>query len=227
MNDKPCYEELECRVRELEQAKEELRHVRRQLQEEIHWRRLLVEESIDSIVVLNIDGFVHEANRQFADMLGYSMKEVRKLHVMDWEAKHSSEAVAELIREVDTRGHRFLTQHRRKDGSLIDVELSNSGTSYHGQKLVFCICRDVTEAKSVAEERERLLLELQDAAAEIKTLQGILPICSFCKRVRDDKGYWEKVDVYLSRRAHADISHSICPDCLREHYPEWKHTLEE
>ncbi len=227
MCDKPCYEDLELRVRELEAAEDELRQVRAQLQDEINWRRMLVEESIDSIVVLNIDGFVHEANRQFAEMLGYSLEEVKRLHVMDWEAKHSGEVVAGLIREVDEKGHRFLTMHRRKDGRLIDVELSNSGTTYQGQKFVFCICRDVTEAKHASEEREALLHQLQEAAAEITALRGILPVCSFCKRVRDDKGYWEKVEVYLSRSTMADISHSICPDCLREHYPEWKHTLED
>ena len=61
---------------------------------------------------------------------------------------------------------------------------------------------------------------LEDALKEIKTLKGILPICSFCKNIRDDKGYWEKVEVYVQRHSQADFSHSICPDCARKHYPE-------
>jgi predicted ester cyclase len=55
---------------------------------------------------------------------------------------------------------------------------------------------------------------------EIKTLREILPLCSFCKKIRDDKGYWEQVDVYLHKYSEADISHSVCPDCAKEHYPD-------
>ena len=62
--------------------------------------------------------------------------------------------------------------------------------------------------------------KLQMALDEIKQLKGILPLCSFCKKVRDDSGYWEQVDVYLDTHSNADISHSICPDCFEEHYPE-------
>ena len=56
--------------------------------------------------------------------------------------------------------------------------------------------------------------------SEIKTLRGILPLCSFCKKIRDDKGYWEQVDVYIDKYSEADISHSICPECMKINYPE-------
>jgi DNA repair exonuclease SbcCD ATPase subunit len=88
---------------------------------------------------------------------------------------------------------------------------------------VYGICGvgfDITERKKTEEEREKLIKELQDALAEIKTLRGILPLCSFCKKIRDDKGYWEQVDVYIHKYSGADISHGICPDCIKEHYPE-------
>jgi len=62
--------------------------------------------------------------------------------------------------------------------------------------------------------------ELQQALKEIKTLRGILPLCSFCKKIRDDKGYWEEVDVYIHKHSQADISHGICPECAKEHYPD-------
>ncbi len=62
--------------------------------------------------------------------------------------------------------------------------------------------------------------ELQKALAEVKTLRGILPLCSYCKKVRDDSGYWEQVDVYIHKHSDADISHSICQECLKQHHPE-------
>jgi len=51
-------------------------------------------------------------------------------------------------------------------------------------------------------------------------LRGIIPLCSFCKKIRDDKGYWEQVDIYLQKHSEADISHSLCPECVKKHYPE-------
>lgn len=62
---------------------------------------------------------------------------------------------------------------------------------------------------------------LQNALSEVKVLRGILPICSFCKKIRDDDGYWNQVEVYIKKCSDADFSHSICPACMQEHYPEY------
>jgi hypothetical protein len=65
------------------------------------------------------------------------------------------------------------------------------------------------------------ILKQKKAVKEINTLREIIPICSFCKKIRDDKGYWEKVDVYIRKHLQSDISHAICPDCMKVHYPEF------
>lgn len=62
--------------------------------------------------------------------------------------------------------------------------------------------------------------KLEKALREVKTLRGIIPICSFCKKIRDDKGYWDQVDVYVKQHTEANFSHSVCPDCLKTHYPD-------
>ena len=62
--------------------------------------------------------------------------------------------------------------------------------------------------------------QLEKALSEVRTLKGIVPICSFCKKVRNDKGYWDQVEVYVRNHTEADFSHSICPDCLAQHYPD-------
>ena len=80
--------------------------------------------------------------------------------------------------------------------------------------------QEIEERKLAEKEREKLINELQKAIKEIKTLRGILPRCSFCKKIRDDKGYWEQVDVYIHKHLQADISHGICPACAKEHYPD-------
>ncbi len=85
---------------------------------------------------------------------------------------------------------------------------------------VYATFDDITKRKKAEQERNQLINELQVALKEIKTLKGILPFCSFCKKVRDDKGYWEKVDVYIHKYSQADITHSVCPECAKKNYPD-------
>lgn len=73
---------------------------------------------------------------------------------------------------------------------------------------------------TAAKERENIILDLQDALAEVTTLRGIIPICSSCKKVRDDKGYWNQIESYIRDHSEADFSHSICPECAKELYPD-------
>ncbi|MBI5559381.1 MAG: hypothetical protein HY885_17285 [Deltaproteobacteria bacterium] len=78
----------------------------------------------------------------------------------------------------------------------------------------------IIERKRAEEDREKLISDLQQALTEIKALQGIIPICSFCKQIRDDKGYWQQVEQYIGKHSAAQFSHSICPQCMKEKYPE-------
>lgn len=72
---------------------------------------------------------------------------------------------------------------------------------------------DITERKQAEEEREKLINELRDALNNIKTLRGLLPICAWCKKVRNDKGYWEQVETYVQEHSDAEFTHGMCPDC--------------
>ena len=61
---------------------------------------------------------------------------------------------------------------------------------------------------------------LETALAEVKTLSGLLPICASCKNIRDDKGYWNKIETYIQENSDAQFSHGICPECFKKHHPE-------
>jgi len=74
-------------------------------------------------------------------------------------------------------------------------------------------------AKRVA-ERDELIVQLQTALAEVKMLSGIIPICSGCKKIRDDKGFWNQVETYIQTHSLAKFSHGLCPDCITRLYPE-------
>ncbi|BBO78593.1 hypothetical protein DSCW_60100 [Desulfosarcina widdelii] len=83
---------------------------------------------------------------------------------------------------------------------------------------------DITEQKRLEIEREKIIKELQNAMSEIKTLRGFIPICANCKNIRDDKGYWQKIEKYIEDRSDAQFSHSLCPKCIKELYPDMKIT---
>ncbi|MGM0914800.1 MAG: sensor domain-containing diguanylate cyclase [Pseudomonadota bacterium] len=113
----------------------------------ILWKALF-EESWDGMVVLRLDGSIYRANRRYAEMLGYTPEELGSLHVWDLDAGFSKRELLNMLRTVDSAGAHFETQQRGKDGSVIDVELSNNGATYQGDKLIFCIVRDVTARKA-------------------------------------------------------------------------------
>ncbi len=75
------------------------------------------------------------------------------------------------------------------------------------------------ELKLFRDKQQRLIQELREALDEVKNLSGLLPICSYCKKIRNDDGYWQKVEQYLSAHSSAQFSHSICPECLEKHFP--------
>jgi PAS domain S-box-containing protein len=79
---------------------------------------------------------------------------------------------------------------------------------------------EVLERKRAEEERERLIAELRNALASVKTLSGMLPICASCKKIRDDKGYWDQLEKYISAHTDARFTHGICPECAQKLYPD-------
>lgn len=74
---------------------------------------------------------------------------------------------------------------------------------------------------------KKTISALEAALHEIKTLKGMLPICSNCKKIRDDKGYWSQIEVYISNHSEAEFTHGICPDCISELYPEFANKIKQ
>ncbi len=72
---------------------------------------------------------------------------------------------------------------------------------------------DITERKKMEQERERLIRELKESLSQVKTLSGLLPICASCKKIRDDAGYWNRIEDYIRQHSGANFTHGICPEC--------------
>ena len=97
--------------------------------------------------------------------------------------------------------------------SVVVTDIGGNITHFAGEK------EDITDRKRSEEESERLVSELQSALARIKTLSGLLSMCSNCKKIKDDRGLWQHVETYVRRHSNAEISHGFCPDCMSELYP--------
>ena len=164
-----------------------------------------------------------DVNSAFLRTLGYSKDEVVGktsgeigLFVNTDQQKQIAATLKEYgrIQEVEM-------QVKTKDGAILDGLFSGELIESQGKKYFLTVMIDITERKRAENERERFVRELRQALAEVKTLRGIVPICSNCKRIRDDRGYWEQVESYVTKHTEAAFSHGICPECMKKLYPEF------
>jgi len=223
MYKKPTYEELEQRVKELEEEISELKRVKQENRDSQHLLQEVIDNIEGEIFIKDTNGKYLFVNNAYEKDYGIDKNEVvgkddffvfppelaKQLQENDKRIMESK--IAEMIEERGVLRGKHLIYDTNK------VPLIDENGDVYG---ICGIGFDITKKKRIEEEREKLIEELQKTLDEIKTLRGILPLCSFCKKVRDDKGYWEQVDVYIHKHSQADISHSICPECAKEHYPD-------
>jgi sigma-B regulation protein RsbU (phosphoserine phosphatase) len=107
-----------------------------------------------------------------------------------------------------------------KSGSILSITCSPYFDEQNNLLGTVHIARDISKQKQSEKEKEHLIAELQEALAQVKLLSGFLPICSSCKKIRDDKGYWKQIESYIRDHSEVEFSHSICPECAKKLYPE-------
>jgi len=169
--------------------------------------------SIDMLCVLDFSGYFRRLNGAWESTLGFSREELMSKRFIEFVHPDDRERTLDQNRAVRAGGQARLFENRYlcKDGSYRWL-LWNS-TRDEGRGVIYGVARDITERKRAEQERERLLGELQAALAEVKTLRGILPICCYCKNIRDDENYWHEVEAYLSKHTNTQFTHGICPSC--------------
>jgi len=169
--------------------------------------------SIDLLCFLDFNGYFKRLNPAWERALGFTIEELMSRPFIEFV--HPDDRERTLSQNSTVRGGGqalgFENRYRCKDGSYRWLLWNAAPDS--AESVIYSVARDVTEQKRAQEEREQLLGELQQALAEVRTLQEILPICSYCKRIRDDAHYWQHVESYISQRTNTRFSHSICPSC--------------
>jgi hypothetical protein len=112
-----------------------------------------------------------------------------------------------------------LIQLRTKGGETREALWSAETITYRDRNVILSLFYDITERQQAENERARLIAELQKALSEVKVLSGMIPICSSCKKVRDDKGFWNQIESYIESHSAAEFSHGMCPECTKKLYP--------
>lgn len=225
-------------ITDRKRSEEELRKHREHLEELVRERTVEIEKANQALkeseerfrslsdaafegIVITAKGIILDCNDAFCTMLGYQSSEL------------ISKVAIELVlpEEREDVGNKILSGYEgsyeshlvRKDGYVIPVEIHGKMFSYKGKLVRVAAIRDITERKRAIEllnEREKLVNELEKSMSEVKTLQGFLPICSSCKKIRDDKGYWNQIESYIAEHSAAQFSHGICEECADKLYSD-------
>ena len=187
--------------------------------------RALIEHSADAISLLDARATILYASPSSQGVLGYAPDELVGRNAFDLVHPDDVPRIRGRFAELTSRpGGTVRDQFRAlaKGGAALWVE--GSGTNLLNEPAVgavVCNYRDVTERRQAEEECHRLnrelearVAELRQALAQVKQLEGLLPICGWCKRVRADGDYWEKVEDYLAAHTDLRFTHGICPDCM-------------
>jgi PAS domain S-box-containing protein len=171
--------------------------------------------SIDMLCIAHFSGYFERLNPAWERALGFSREELQSKPMIEFVHPEDRERTVDQNRRVRTGGQALSFENRYlcKNGSY--KWLLWNATPDPDHQVIYSVARDITERKLAEEEREKLLRELQGALAEVRELQKILPICSYCKNIRDDENYWQSVEGYISHHTNTRFSHSICPSCYK------------
>ncbi len=182
--------------------------------------KALMDVSPDPIAIYDNKGNTTYINSAFQRTYGFTPDEVmgKKIKfVPEDEADKTLDAWQRTI-----NGEKLYVETRRftKTGECLDIQMSTAivkdTMGNHLESIV--IHRNITPLKKATQEKEMLISELKEALANLKTLSGLLPICAKCKKIRDDKGYWNNLEKYIEQHSDVMFTHGMCQDCEKELY---------
>lgn len=170
-------------------------------------REALLEGISDGVLLLAPDGSLRSANPAARRVLGSGPDQEVSPYLVEYLRAEGAEG--KKAREVRLPGD---------PPRWLDVRCDPVSDRWGEPAGTLMLLQDITPRKDLEAEREELITELQQALADVRTLEELLPVCARCSKVRDDGGYWEQLDRYLKRRTRVRFSHGICPQCATDLY---------
>jgi PAS domain S-box-containing protein len=169
--------------------------------------------SLDMLCFLDFNGHFTRLNPAWERTLGFTREELMARPFIEFVHPDDRERTLAQNARVRAGGQNFgfENRYRCKDGSYRWFRWTS--TPDYDEQIIYGVARDITESKQAEAEREYLVRELRDALVEVKSLRQILPICSYCKSIRDDENYWHTVESYFAKHSAARFSHGVCPSC--------------
>lgn len=185
-------------------------------------RSKLVEVVQDGWLVLDNENRLVDFNTTAQAMLEISAKNIIG-QFADHVFEHNPKFLQAISEDSDTRQEINCSEPggNWRYYEIVQEKLYHN-KGHFGGKLI--ILHDVTNRKAMEESQALLIKDLKEALTQIKTLEGLIPICANCKKIRDDQGYWQEVEGYVMEHSHAEFSHSICPSCAKKLYPQYYDT---
>jgi len=183
--------------------------------------------SLDMLCQLDFNGHFRRLNPAWERTLGFTIDELRARPFIEFVHPDDRERTLQQNGDVRQGGRAlgFENRYLCKDGSY--RWLLWNAIADADDHVIYSVARDITERKAAETERERLVAELKTALAEVNALRDFLPMCSYCRKVRDDENYWLSVESYISRHTNTMFSHGVCPECLETHLEPQFAKLEE
>jgi PAS domain S-box-containing protein len=198
---------------------------RKKIEGELRKMSTAVEQSANIIVITDISANINYVNQAFVDLTGYSREEVLGKNPRILKSGEMDRSAYEQMWRILAGGGKWQGEfhNKKKNGDLYWEQATITSIRDEQGKPVFymAIKEDITMRRGLEEERERLIVELQDSLDNVKTLKGLVPICASCKKIRDDGGYWQQVEEYVAKHTEADFSHGLCDECAHTLYPEY------
>jgi PAS domain S-box-containing protein len=185
----------------------------------------IVDSTSEAIIGHDVAGSIATWNGGAAQLFGYTAEEALGQSVSMIFPPEGESHVMHILGALG-RGEEcpaIETKGRRKDGHMVDVALTISPIKDADGKVIgiSSLAYNITERKQLEDERKKMIQQLNETLSRVKTLSGLLPICASCKKVRDDHGYWQKLEIFVHEHSEAEFSHSICPDCMETLYPQF------
>ena len=193
--------------------------------------RTVTSHVAEGIYVFDKEGHLTFMNSEAERLFGWTIEELNKKGPHDLVHYLKPDGTPLPFTEcrmhsVTNTGDRYASADEvfvRKDGTVFPVSVISAPIIEEGEVIASVTAfRDITDLKKIEKEKEMLITGLREALFTIRTLQGILPICASCKRIRDDKGSWTQIESYISKHSEAEFTHSICPECAEKLYPEYQ-----